>query len=110
MKLLFDQNLSFRLVQQLADLFPGSAQVRLLGLAEADDQTVWTFAKAHGFTIVSQDSDFAELASLLGPPPRVIWLRSGNQPTAQMAALLRRYADAIGAFEDDADAACFEIY
>ena len=37
MKLLFDQNLSFKLCQALADLFPGSSQVRLLGLAEADD-------------------------------------------------------------------------
>lgn len=41
MKLLFDQNLSFKLCQRLTDLFPGSSQVRLLGLAEADDQAVW---------------------------------------------------------------------
>ena len=33
MKLLFDQNLSFKLCQALADLFPGSSQVRLLGMA-----------------------------------------------------------------------------
>ena len=31
MKLLFDQNLSFKLCQALADLFPGSSQARLLG-------------------------------------------------------------------------------
>jgi predicted nuclease of predicted toxin-antitoxin system len=35
MKLLFDQNPSFKLCQALTDLFPGSSQVRLLGLAEA---------------------------------------------------------------------------
>ena len=38
MKLLFDQNLSFKLCRQLADIFPDSSQVRLLGLAEADDR------------------------------------------------------------------------
>ena len=35
MKLLFDQNLSFKLCSQLADLFPGSSQVRLLNLSQA---------------------------------------------------------------------------
>jgi predicted nuclease of predicted toxin-antitoxin system len=34
MKLLFDQNLSFKLCEQLADIFAGSSQARLLGLAD----------------------------------------------------------------------------
>jgi predicted nuclease of predicted toxin-antitoxin system len=109
MKLLFDQNLSFRLCEELAELFPDSSHVRLLGLAEADDRAIWEFARANAFTIVSQDVDFAELAVLLRPPPRVIWLRSGNQPTAMTATLLRRHADIISAFDAD-DAACLEIY
>ena len=66
MKLLFDQNLSFKLVQSIADAFPESNQVGLLGLAEADDRDVWDHAKTNGFTIVSQDADFAEMAALLG--------------------------------------------
>ncbi len=78
MKLLFDQNLSFKLCQRLVDLFPGSSQVRFLGLAEADDHAVWKHAMDGGFTLVSQDSDFAEMAAVLGPPPKVIWLRRAN--------------------------------
>jgi Domain of unknown function (DUF5615) len=35
MKLLFDENLSFKLYRQLGDLFPASSQVRLLGLERA---------------------------------------------------------------------------
>ena len=57
MKLLFDQNLSFRLSQRLQDIFPGSNQVRVLGMDEADDRRVWAYAKANGFTIVTQDAD-----------------------------------------------------
>ena len=53
MKLLFDENLSFRLCERLEGLFPGSAQVRPSGLGEADDRTIWDYAAAHGFTIVS---------------------------------------------------------
>jgi predicted nuclease of predicted toxin-antitoxin system len=49
LKLLFDQNLSFKLCRQLLDVFPGSSQVRLLGLAEADDGEIWQYAKAHNF-------------------------------------------------------------
>ena len=36
MKLLFDQNLSHRLLGELEDVFSGSAHVRRMGLAEAD--------------------------------------------------------------------------
>ena len=46
MKLLFDQNLSFKLCQLLADLFPGSNQVRLLGMSEADDRAIWEYANS----------------------------------------------------------------
>jgi predicted nuclease of predicted toxin-antitoxin system len=110
MKLLFDQNLSFKLCRDLGDLFPGSSHVRLVGLADADDRTVWDYAAAGGFTLVSQDVDFAERAGLLGPPPKVIWVRSGNQPTSVAAELFRARAEAIAAFGEDPEAACLELY
>jgi predicted nuclease of predicted toxin-antitoxin system len=84
--------------------------VRLVGLAQADDRAVWDYAKANGFTLVSQDSDFAEMAALIGPPPKVIWLRGDNRPTSVVAHMLRRQAAAIAAFEEDGGAACLEIY
>lgn len=110
MKLLFDQNLSHRLCRQLADLFPGSAQVRLLGLDRADDRQVWDYAKANGFAVVTQDADYAELAALFGVPPKVVWLRGGNQPTASVEHTLRLRADIMTAFDGDPEAACLELY
>ena len=50
------------------------------------------------------------MATLNGQPPKVIWLRSGNQPTAVVEKLLREHADVIAAFERDESAACLEIY
>jgi len=49
------------------------------------------------------------MAGLLGPPPKVIRLRCGNQATAVIEALLRDHAEAIGHFERD-DSTCLEIY
>jgi predicted nuclease of predicted toxin-antitoxin system len=109
MKLLFDQNLSFKLCLRLKDYFPNSEQVRLLGMAEASDQDIWQHAAAQGFTIVSLDSDFADMASLLGPPPKVLWLRCGNQSTAKIE-LLRERLPVIESFENEKAAACLEIY
>ncbi len=110
MKLLFDQNLSFRLCKTLADLFPGSSQVRLLGLERATDRVIWDRAKSDGFMLVSQDSDFSELAGLIGPPPKVVWLRCGNQPASIIAELLRAHAGLIAEFQASEDGACLEIY
>lgn len=110
MKLLFDQNLSFKLCRIIADVFPDSRHVRLLGLSEGADRALWDFAKANGFTIVTQDVDFADMAALLGAPPKVIWLRAGNQTTLAIADLLRRHAETIRSFQHAAAAACLEIY
>jgi len=110
MRLLFDQNLSFKLCQRLADLYPDSNQARLLGLAEADDAELWRHAREDGFMIVTQDADFADLAALYGPPPKVIWLRCGNQRTDLIEQLLRQSAAQISAFSADPLAACLEIY
>jgi predicted nuclease of predicted toxin-antitoxin system len=101
MKFLFDENLSHRLVGQLATEFPGSAHVRDVGLATASDSTVWAYAAAHGFVIVSKDSDFQHRALLHGHPPKVVWLRLGNCPTAAVATLLRTRQSDLLAFEAD---------
>jgi predicted nuclease of predicted toxin-antitoxin system len=53
LKLLFDQNLSPRLVARLVDLFPGSEHARDVGLATADDIAVWEYAKARGFVVTA---------------------------------------------------------
>jgi predicted nuclease of predicted toxin-antitoxin system len=90
MKLLFDQNLSYKLTTVLADLYPGSNQVRQLGLDRAADDVIWNHAKADGFTIVTQDADFAERSRLQGAPPKVVWLRCGNRSAAEIEQILRR--------------------
>lgn len=66
MRLLFDQNLSYKLCHKLADLYPESTQTGVFGLACADDRAVWEAARNNGFALVTQDADFAEMAALFG--------------------------------------------
>ncbi len=86
--LLFDQNISFRIIKEILPLFPGSKQVREVGLEGKQDREVWGWAKTNGFTLVSFESDFADLSLLFGFPPKVIWLRFGNSFTSKIAAVL----------------------
>ena len=101
MRLLFDQNLSPRLVALLADLHAGSTHVRHEGLQRADDDTVWAYAIRERFVIVSKDADFHQRSFVFGHPPKVIWIQRGNCGTDGIAVLLRqRHADLL-AFERD---------
>jgi predicted nuclease of predicted toxin-antitoxin system len=81
-KLLFDENLSWHLVDLLADCYPGSSHVRSVGLERADDSTVWDYAAATGLTIVSEDSGFHQRSLLFGAPPKVVWIHIGNCSTS----------------------------
>ena len=104
MRLLFDQNLSPRLVRLLADIYPDSAHVHGLGMDTALDTAVWAYAAEHGFTIVSKDADFHQRSLLLGHPPKVIWIRLGNCSVGESAALLRDRSVVVHSFYEDADA------
>jgi predicted nuclease of predicted toxin-antitoxin system len=105
MKFLFDQNLSYRLVAALQKHYPGSAHVRKVGLASADDRTIWQFAAAADYTIVTKDADFRQISFVYGAPPRVIWLSVGDATTAQIEQVLIARVDEIIAFHDDPQAA-----
>jgi len=103
-KLLFDENLSPRLLGELSTEFPDSAHVSAVGLRAAEDDRIWHHAKARGFTIVSKDTDFRERSFVEGYPPKVIWLDVGNAGTLAIAELLRRERQRIERFETHPEA------
>ena len=81
----------------------------MAGLATDDDRTVWAYAAARGLAVVSKDADFAALSMAFGPPPKVVWLRVGNAPTQDVAALLRVRASDIRAFLADPSVGLLEL-
>ncbi|WP_367241693.1 DUF5615 family PIN-like protein [uncultured Fluviicola sp.] len=81
MKLIFDQNISHRILKILSGHFTGSTSVKTENLIDSSDKAIWEFAKKSNYIIVTQDSDFNDLNSLYGFPPKIIWIRTGNLRT-----------------------------
>lgn len=104
MKLLFDENLSPRLVHALESEYPNSAHVRALGLRGATDGAIWERARQEAYAIVSKDNDFRQLSFLHGAPPKIIWLSVGNAGTEAVLRFLRSQRAEIQTFEADTEA------
>ncbi len=108
-RLFFDEPLSEELCQALADIFPNSLHVRLLGQGGASDTTVWELARANECLLVSKDDDFHRLAVLRGAPPKFVWIRLGNCSTRDVEELLRRRRDDIVRFHEQDEATVLEL-
>lgn len=103
--LLFDENLSHRLVNQLADEFPGSLHPETLGWRGRPDIDLWRLAVERALVLVSKDDDFRQMAILRGPPPKVVWLAIGNTTTSIVADILRAHARDIASFASEPETA-----
>lgn len=110
MKLLFDENLSYRLVVALAEIYPDSSHVREIGLLGANDLQVWNYAVEQGFLLVSKDTDFYERSLVFGSPPKVVWLRIGNSTVNETIALLRSQYIVIRRFNEDKTATFLPLF
>ena len=110
MKFLFDHNLSPRLVDRLADLFPQSVHVYQVDLAEAEDREIWEYAQKLEFIIVTRDSDYNDLIQMRGFPPKIIWIRRGNCSTAEIEDILRRHLQDIQTLEIDPDLGILTLF
>lgn len=112
MKLLLDQNISFRITRKIQDLFPGSKQLRDLELDNSKDSFLWNYAKENNYCIVTFDGDFYDLGLIKGSSPKVIWLRLGNTSTQYIETVLRKNYDLIKTFLTDPnykEIGCLEI-
>ncbi len=110
MKLLFDHNLSPRLVTLLREVYPDSEHVYAVNMEQATDRVVGEYARANGYVIATRDSDFNDLSVMYGFPPKIIWIRRGNCATREIEDILRRNREAIELFGQDAEASVLMLY
>lgn len=112
MKLLLDENISYKLVNRLQDFFPGIKHISHFQLNSIDDKIIFQFAKENNFAIVTFDEDYFTLSVLNNFPPKIIWLRTGNLSTNELEKKLKDKQAIIEHFlnDNDVDAyGCLEI-
>jgi len=71
---------------------------------------IWQFAKANNYSILTFDEDFSEIQNIYNYPPKIIWLRTGNVSTPEIATLLKSLQTDIIKFIDDTTLGVYEIY
>ena len=109
MKLLLDENISFRVVQAIANSFPESIHVGAKSFLR-EDSHIFEFARVSGFTIVTFDEDFYDLQLLKGHPPKIIWLRFGNSSNLKLTSKLMQNREAIASFISNPEVGLLEVY
>lgn len=109
MKLLFDQHLSWRLVDRLADLWPESRHTSHLDLSTAEDSVVWRTARLGGYALVTKDADFCALSLRFGRPPLLVWLKVPNLDVDGLEQILRSQRTRLDAAHADASVLVVEV-
>lgn len=79
-------------------------------MINSSDRAIWEFAKSNNFTLVTQDSDFNDLNSVFGFPPKIIWIRTGNLKTQALVNIFIDYHQEIQTFIDNKEFGCFELF
>jgi predicted nuclease of predicted toxin-antitoxin system len=108
--LLFDQNISPRLVDRLGDMYPGAVHVSMVGMGNALDMEIWQYAYDNNHIIVTKDADFSELGLIKGFPPKIVWFRRGNCSTQEIEMILRESYSAISALDDDPETGILTLF
>jgi predicted nuclease of predicted toxin-antitoxin system len=72
-----------------------------LGLRDANDASIFDRARSADVVLVSKDSDFVELVSRHGPPPRLLWVTCGNVTNTRLRGVFTSvFGDACSLLEE----------
>ena len=105
MKTLFvDENLPKALGLRLSQSLIHATDVGL----RLSDQEIWARGRAGDWIVLTQDADFFDRLIIDGPPPQVVWVRTGNLRRRAMEDLLVRVWPAVQRLLDQAS--LVEIY
>ena len=109
MRLVADENISWRLKKLITtwEILPAN---EIKSNQRLTDAKIWQFAKANDYSILTFDEDFSELQNLLSFPPKIIWLRTGNVTTDEIARILMKHENIINDFIADEELGVLELY
>ena len=108
--LLFDENISYKIVKKIQEQFPGSKHVNDVTPVLKGDLSIFKYAKQNQFIIVTRDDDFQDLQTIHGFPPKIVWLRTGNTSTLNILHKMILKKDEIKELINSKEIGILEIY
>ena len=109
-KILLDQNLSFKIKKEIKDVFSELKPISDLKLSDTDDLNIWQYAKINGYSIITFDADFIDISTIKGFPPEIIWLPMGNSTTYKIVQIISNNQFLITEFLSNHENGCLELY
>jgi predicted nuclease of predicted toxin-antitoxin system len=110
MDLLLDANISWRICKNLSKTFPNTDHILNHFKHDESDLAIWNYAKINNKCIVTNDTDFEDLLSFKGFPPKVIILKCGNQSNDNLEKLLIKNESNINEFIENPEMGILELY
>ncbi len=110
MKLLFDENISWRIKYLISENFSDILHVTQIASNPLTDKQIYEYAKNNNYTILTFDSDFINFVTLYGFPPKIIQLKCGNNRTEIIANKIINHLEQINLFINDGNIGFLEIY
>jgi predicted nuclease of predicted toxin-antitoxin system len=98
MRLLLDENISWRLATYLRPYCAAVLHVRDIQLDNSPDTSIWRYARQYGYDVITKDEDFLRLVLAEGFPPRVVAVQNAQVPVAKLAEFILSRLPQIEAF------------
>jgi predicted nuclease of predicted toxin-antitoxin system len=109
MKILIDQNISFRVIPLIKAYFTVVDHVIPLGWLNYSDHLIFKSSKKYD-AILTQDDDFENILLLNGKPPKIIRIRAGNLNTVQLSIIVNQNIGVIEKFINNTETDFLEIF
>ncbi|WP_426490833.1 DUF5615 family PIN-like protein [Hymenobacter sp. 102] len=105
MRLLLDENISWRVAAYLRPHFAEVLHVRDVDLDNSPDTSIWRYAQQHGFHILTKDEDFIRLLFAHGFPPKIVVVTNAQLPAKMLADFMLARLPQLQEFLGDSTAA-----
>jgi len=88
MRLLLDENISWRLPAYLRPHCTAVLHVQDIQLDSSPDTNIWRYARQHSYDVLTKDGDFLRLVLAEGFSPRVVAVQNAQVLVAKLAKFL----------------------
>ena len=111
MKLLLDENISWKLITRIEHLFPESKHVtEIAELSQPSrDVEIWNYAIENDFMVLTKDEDFYKFVLYKNNSPKVILIKLGNLKTNELESILKVRFEEITKFAGNKEYKILEI-